>query len=975
MNRTWAIARKEWKAAFLSPVALIFLGIFLCASLFVFFFLEDFFARNIADAKPFFRHMPWLLVLLTSAFTMRLWSEEARTGTLELLLTLPLRLRDVVLGKFLAGVGLVAVALALTLPVPIFIEIVGDLDWGPVVGGYLGLLLLAAAYLAIGMLISSLTSSQLVALMLSVVVCGSLVGLGLLPEVLTLGLAADEVLRALGTGSRFASMLRGVLSLGDLVYYVSLAGLALAANALVLEVRRWGHNRVGRQRRSRFGLAMGLLAANLLVLNLGLALAGDPRADLTEWDEYSLAPVTESLVRGAPEPLLVRGYFSDQTHPLLDPLVPQIRDFLRELQAAGGDELMVEFVDPTADEELAAEAKRDYGIGPVPFHFEDRHAESVVNAYFHILVRYGDRHEVLDYRDLIKVDFAGDGIQVRLRNLEYDVARAIQKTVYSFKSLETLCAQLPAPAELRIIASSSSLPQQLAAVPERIETVADEFAERCGDRFRWTRVDPDDPDTDIDPEQLARDTGIQPMMSLTEGKPFYLDMVLTIGDEQQVLSASGGPGEKQIRDGLRSALQRHAPGFLKTVGLVVPEQMDPRLRRMQRRPPQRKPSFEMLERELRQSYQLRRVKLDDGRVPGDIDVLLVLAPENLGEKARFALDQYLMRGGALIVATAAQTFMPAPDGGLSTKPVDDGLDALLADWGVQVGDGVVLDERNLRFPVPVQRQLGSGLVVQEVQMVDYPPFAVVEGEGLAGDNPATAALSEVVVHYGSSVSCIAPAGGGDTGAGDEAAAACRPLLSTSERAWQVESAAFDAAPDYQSHGDLGYEPPAERDQLDLAVVLRRRFDSHYKDKQPPVISDAQPPAPGAGADEQDEAGGGYRAGVIEQSPPDTPLVVLGSSSFVSDMTLALAMQISEINRSNLQLMANLVDWTVEDPALLQIRSRERMARTLGKLENATKVGWEVGLFGFAALAVIAIGLFTLGRRGRARPIRLTEPSA
>ena len=336
MSRTMGIARKEWKAAFLSPVALIFLGIFRLASLF---------ARNIADAKPFFHHMPLLLVLLCSAFTMGLWSEEARTGTLELLLTLPLRIRDTVLGKFLAGLGLVAVALTLTLPVPVSIASMGDLDWGPVLGGYLGLLLLASAYLAIGMLVSSLTSSQLVALLVSTIVCGGLVGLGHLPEVITLGLAADELLRALGTSSRFESMLRGVLDLGDLVYYGSLAALALAGNGLVLEARRWGRTRDGRARRVGISLSVGLLAANLLVLNLGLGLTPGLRVDLTEWDEYSISPVTESLIRGTSEPLLVRGYFSDRVHPLLDPLVPRIRDFLEELQATDKAGLTVQFVD------------------------------------------------------------------------------------------------------------------------------------------------------------------------------------------------------------------------------------------------------------------------------------------------------------------------------------------------------------------------------------------------------------------------------------------------------------------------------------------------------------------------------------------------------------------------------------------------------------------------------------------------------
>ena len=128
MNQLLAVAKKELRASFLSPVALIFLAAFLGSSLFIFFWGEKFFSKNVADIRPFFRYMPYLLVVLVSALTMRLWSEEARSGTLEVLLTLPIRLRDVVLGKFLAGLALVGVALLLTLPVPLTVSILGDLD-------------------------------------------------------------------------------------------------------------------------------------------------------------------------------------------------------------------------------------------------------------------------------------------------------------------------------------------------------------------------------------------------------------------------------------------------------------------------------------------------------------------------------------------------------------------------------------------------------------------------------------------------------------------------------------------------------------------------------------------------------------------------------------------------------------------------------------------------------------------------------
>ena len=139
-----SITRKEIRSYFLSPVAVIFLGVFLLITLFTFFTQSRFFIRGIADVRPLFEWMPILLVFLVSAVTMRQWSEEQKMGTLEVLLTLPLKTSELVLGKFFAGFALVSVALALTLPLPFTVAELGPLDSGPVIGGYVAALLLAA---------------------------------------------------------------------------------------------------------------------------------------------------------------------------------------------------------------------------------------------------------------------------------------------------------------------------------------------------------------------------------------------------------------------------------------------------------------------------------------------------------------------------------------------------------------------------------------------------------------------------------------------------------------------------------------------------------------------------------------------------------------------------------------------------------------------------------------------------------------
>ncbi len=166
---------------------------------------------------------------------MRQWSEEQRSGTLEVLLTLPVSKAQLVLGKFLAVMALVALALALTLFLPITVSLMGNLDWGPVVGGYLAALLMAAAYTAIGLFISSRTDNQIVALILTRAAVRRLLSIGSRGVTDLTGAGLGGILRAIGAGSRFESIERGVIDLRDLVYYGTLAGVFLVLNVLSLD--------------------------------------------------------------------------------------------------------------------------------------------------------------------------------------------------------------------------------------------------------------------------------------------------------------------------------------------------------------------------------------------------------------------------------------------------------------------------------------------------------------------------------------------------------------------------------------------------------------------------------------------------------------------------------------------------------------------------------------------------------------------
>ena len=239
MSRVRAMAAREFRAYFNSPIAYVFVMAFVGAAAFTFFNLNAFFARGQADLRGLFQAIPFLTLLLVPALTMRLWAEEAKQGSIEILLTLPAKEHELVSGKFLASWALLAVGLALTLPLVITVAWLGNLDPGPVIGGYIGALLLGAAYLAVGQFISALTENQIPAFILALFVCMGLWGLGTESFTSFFSDRVASLLRAVGTGSRFESIARGVIDLRDLLYYLSLTLFFLTLSVGALRAKRW----------------------------------------------------------------------------------------------------------------------------------------------------------------------------------------------------------------------------------------------------------------------------------------------------------------------------------------------------------------------------------------------------------------------------------------------------------------------------------------------------------------------------------------------------------------------------------------------------------------------------------------------------------------------------------------------------------------------------------------------------------------
>ena len=242
MSRTMVIFKRELGAYFATPIAYVFIVIFLLLTGVFTFYVGGLYERNQADLEPFFRFHPWLYMLLIPAISMRLWSEERKAGTLELLMTLPISLLEAVIGKFLAAWCFTAIALVLTFPVWVTINYLGEPDNTVIAAGYLGSLLLAGACLSIGSCISALTKNQVVAFVISFVICFAF-NLSGFPIVLDMfsawaPQAIVDVISSFSFLSHFESILRGVIDIRDIIFFASLIAFWLYATILAIEAKK-----------------------------------------------------------------------------------------------------------------------------------------------------------------------------------------------------------------------------------------------------------------------------------------------------------------------------------------------------------------------------------------------------------------------------------------------------------------------------------------------------------------------------------------------------------------------------------------------------------------------------------------------------------------------------------------------------------------------------------------------------------------
>lgn len=929
MNNIKLIAVKELAGFFSSLTAFLFFGAFLAVTLFIFFWVETFFTRNIADVRPLFEWMPVLMIFLVPALTMRMWSEERRSGTIEFLLTAAATNLQLVLGKFAACMALIMIALALTTPIPVTVSFLGPLDWGPVIGGYIAALFLAAAYTAIGLSISARTDNQIVSLLLSVLVCGVflLCGSDAVTSLFSNNIA--ELLRLIGTGARFQSITRGVIDFRDLYYYISVAGAFICLNVLELEQLRWSNN-VSNVRHKTWFVLTGLCIANLIAGNLWIQQIALARVDLTEGQGYSISQATRNYLARLNEPLIIRGYFSKKSHPLLQPLVPRLRDLLKEYALAGNGKVRVEFVDPLEKPELEKEAAEKYGIKPVAFQTATKYQASLTNSYFDVLIKYGDQFQKLNWKELIEFKTRSENhVDVDLKNPEYDITSTIKKLLYSYQGTGNLFAGIEQPVVFTgYLSAEDHLPPPLVQMKRLLIQSLDNLKKQSEGKFS---VDFQDPDAEGGKlaHKLESDYGFRPMALGLDSRPFWFYMTLKCGDQQVQVPLPQEIQKDSLDRSLQSGLKRFSKGFLKTIGICPP------------RGPS-SPQLTLLRQKLSDTYTVEPAFLDQGTVPPAVDLLLVVAPEQLTNKQLFAVDQFLMKGGTVMLSTAP--FDVNFDAGLGCKSVDSGLDKWLTAYGIDIQKKMVLDSQNFPLPIPVRRVV-SGYAIEEMQLAPYPYFIDIRGSGIGKANGLTAGLNQVMIDFASPISV------------DKEKNNHRQVLEilhSSPESWTSDSKYVE--PDYHTH-QLGFPYTTDKGAKLLAVAVEGSFQSFFKDKKSPLVEEknGKKDSPGEANSAKDKES--VVSSLIGKSPDSSRIILFASNSFLSDRMLWMASHsINSQYTKPLELIQNAADWSVQDRDLLPIRGRGHFARTLKPMNQNFEMTFEYLNYGLAIGGLLVVWL-------------------
>ncbi len=415
MNQIKALIEKEFRLFFNSAIGYVFLVVFLSFSGWMFF--RTFFLIGQTDMRDFFLFLPWSLLFLIPAFTMRSWAEEFRSGTIESLFTSGIKPFKIIAGKLIAIILFLILALVLTLPFTFSVAFMGNLDWGVVLISYLGVFLLGVSYILIGLLVSAMTQNQIVSFLISLLFCFIFYILG--ESFITIFFPGffGEILHSIGLGAHYKSMIRGVIDTRDILFYLSFITILLTANMAVLSGRFWPRKHYWR------GI-ISLVLVIVFVTNLGGRFVF-ARFDGTENKNYTISNATKNILQNMEKPVVIKAFISKNIPAQVQTIARDVRDILDEYKARGGNNLSVEVLDPMTNDD-SRKLAQNFGIPPLQLQVIERDQQQVVKAYLGIAIAY-ENQDAEEFADRFE-KFETLPIVTNISDFEYQLTSAIKKT-------------------------------------------------------------------------------------------------------------------------------------------------------------------------------------------------------------------------------------------------------------------------------------------------------------------------------------------------------------------------------------------------------------------------------------------------------------------------------------------------------------------------------------------------------------------
>ncbi len=419
-----ALIKKDIKGYFDQPAAYILIVPFVAVLSYVLF--SQALLTSEASLRPLFTvefeiqnpSLPWLLALFVPAATMRLIAEENRDGTLELLLTHPIRGWIVLLSKFISGFVFVAFAILATIGIPIAVNTAGNLDIGAAIGQYASSLFLAAAFVAIGLFTSSLTRNQIVAFIVGLLLTMLLMVMGLDIVAVTLPGRVASLLHDLSPVTHFSSIARGVIHLRDVLYFIALVSTFLSATFLIVRGRTLSHQS-SQYRNLQLG-TIGLIVFSVLIGWSGNSIGG--RLDLTEDKLFTMSPATADILNELDDVLTLELFYSEEPPIQLAPTSRDVGDFLVDFAAGSDGRVKLVSRLPQGDEDDARRAQ-NAGVPPVQFNVQSQGELQIKTGFLGLAITYIDQREVIPFISSF------DGFEYRLATLANKMLEEEKKSV------------------------------------------------------------------------------------------------------------------------------------------------------------------------------------------------------------------------------------------------------------------------------------------------------------------------------------------------------------------------------------------------------------------------------------------------------------------------------------------------------------------------------------------------------------------